>query len=342
MPKTLDAKQRSPQVLPIRRPAPSSVLQRKCSCGGSPGPTGECTDCRKRRLGQSNTSIQAKLTVNRPGDRYEKEADRVAEQVLRMPRPQLKQSTPAADGEQREVLSSKHADTPKIARLERGSDRPPELSPETATQIRSLDGKGHSLPESTRSFFEPRFGYDFSRVRIHASASAAAMAESLGAHAFTTGRHIVFGSSEYGPETAAGRRLLAHELTHVVQQNPTTSNIAQTHVGGEPPAIQMKTNCWPFNGKIGSNAYPGRIEICIEGVISTRYAGWTSFPGGVGTTLGGGAIKSCGDDIDHVKEPASKKWRKIGGNPLTNNVDIAADGTVSGGKCWAPKACAKC
>jgi hypothetical protein len=74
------------------------------------------------------------------------------------------------------------------------------------------------LPKSTREFFEPRFGRDFSDVRVHTGARAADAAKSLNARAFTLGKDIVFGSGQYFPQTSAGNRLLAHELTHVVQQ----------------------------------------------------------------------------------------------------------------------------
>ena len=68
-------------------PAPSGVLQRKCACGGTPGPTGECAACRRKRL--LDGTLQTKLRINQPGDRFEQEADRVAEQIMRMPGPDL-------------------------------------------------------------------------------------------------------------------------------------------------------------------------------------------------------------------------------------------------------------
>ena len=75
---------------------------------------------------------------------------------------------------------------------------------------------------ATRSFFEPRFGQSFAGVRIHTGAQAARSAESIGATAYTIGRDIVFGANQYSPHTSEGRRLLAHELTHVVQQSQST------------------------------------------------------------------------------------------------------------------------
>jgi hypothetical protein len=79
-------------------------------------------------------------------------------------------------------------------------------------------GGGRALPENVRSFFEPRFGHDFSNVRVHADSGAAEMAKSIRAQAFTYGRDIYFNAGKYNPENSAGKQLLAHELTHVVQQ----------------------------------------------------------------------------------------------------------------------------
>ncbi len=95
----------------------------------------------------------------------------------------------------------------------------PIVTPEMQTQIDSMRGGGQPLPESARTFFEPRFGRDFSRVRVHTNSHAAESANAVKARAYTVGRDIVFGAGQYVPVTSAGQRLLAHELTHVVQQN---------------------------------------------------------------------------------------------------------------------------
>jgi hypothetical protein len=87
------------------------------------------------------------------------------------------------------------------------------------TRLRPADG-GRPLPQATRAFFEPRFGWDLGDVRVHTDGAAAAAARGLQARAFGVGRDIVFGAGEYAPDTAAGRALLAHELAHVVQQAP--------------------------------------------------------------------------------------------------------------------------
>jgi hypothetical protein len=101
-----------------------------------------------------------------------------------------------------------------------GAARAPRVGPELAAQIAAFRGGGAPLPPALRSDFEPRFGQDFAAVRLHTGAAAERAAAALRARAFTVGNDIAFGSGEYAPETPAGRHLLAHELTHVVQQTP--------------------------------------------------------------------------------------------------------------------------
>jgi hypothetical protein len=95
----------------------------------------------------------------------------------------------------------------------------PELTHDLESQIQAIRGGGQPLPKSERAFFEPRFGYDFSRVRVHSDAQAAEAARAVNARAFTLGLDVVFGAGQYAPWTTEGQRLLAHELTHVVQQS---------------------------------------------------------------------------------------------------------------------------
>jgi len=93
-----------------------------------------------------------------------------------------------------------------------------EVGPEIESGISAIEGSGQPLAESTRSFFEPRFGSDFSNVRVHKDSYGGRLAEALQAKAFTVGSDIIFGAGQFTPETPAGKHLLAHELVHVVQQ----------------------------------------------------------------------------------------------------------------------------
>lgn len=176
-------------------------------------------------------TIQAKLKMNPPDDKYEREADRMAEQVMRMPDPlrtgsahfsrsqgiHIQRRCPACDEEE---LRRKHIREDILKR--KGAPGPsPEVTPEIAAQVTGLHGGGEPLQKSVRNFFEPRFGHDFSRVRIHTDSRASQIAGSIDARAFTIGRDIVFYKGQYSPETPSGKRLLAHELTHFVQQKGT-------------------------------------------------------------------------------------------------------------------------
>ncbi len=181
------------------------------------------------------TPIQRKLTVNQPNDRYEREADRVADQVMRMPEPQgelVQRQSGCPECMEQEVIQTKPLTeqiTPLVQRQEEEEEEEPiqakhlpgKSSPVTAglqSRIQSIRGGGQPLPQSSRSYFEPRFGTDFSLVRVHTNSQAAETAQSINAKAFTTGRNVVFGAGQYSPETSSGKRLLAHELTHIVQQ----------------------------------------------------------------------------------------------------------------------------
>lgn len=191
--------------------------------------------------------LQRKLTINQPGDAFEQEADRVAEKVMRMPDPQSARGTgifaaPRAMGIQRvcnECEEELHRSLEPVQTLrsqsceQRNSDsdeegnlrakevagHTPDISESTSAKIDAMRGHGHPLQNGVRNFFEPRLGYDFSGVRIHTNQQAAESAHEVRALAYTIGRDIVFGSGQFAPESVRGRRLIAHELVHVVQQN---------------------------------------------------------------------------------------------------------------------------
>jgi hypothetical protein len=107
----------------------------------------------------------------------------------------------------------------KLHRAGESSAPAPAVDAATEGAIHSLSGRGAALPESVRSFMESRFNADFSAVRVHTDGHAQQLAKSVNAQAFTVGRDIVFGAGRYSPATDSGKRLLAHELTHVVQQS---------------------------------------------------------------------------------------------------------------------------
>lgn len=182
-------------------PSSGPLLQRACACGGAAGVSGECEECNTKKL--LGKPLQRKLAVSQPGDEFEEEADRVAEQVMRMP-----------DAE----LNRQHRDigTPLIQRRAPSSDTGVMEAPPIVHNV--LNSPGQPLDAATRTFFEPRFGYDFGRVRVHADTKAAESAKAVNALAYTVGHDLVFGAGRYAPKAGQGKRLMAHELTHVIQQ----------------------------------------------------------------------------------------------------------------------------
>lgn len=160
--------------------------------------------------------IQPKLTVNAPGDVYEQEADRAAEQVMRMPEP-VRQLAGHGDENCRECRQE-HGGRPRLQTktVRATGSEEVEAAPVVEEALRS---PGQPLDSSTREFMEARFGRDFSGVRVHTSARADEAARAVNALAYTVGQDIVFGAGRYAPHAYEGRRLLAHELTHTIQQS---------------------------------------------------------------------------------------------------------------------------
>ncbi len=194
------------------------ILQRTstCACGG------RCPRC--------TAVIQPKLTMGQPNDKYEQEADRAADQVMAMPDPTVQRQV-EEDEEEEPIQTKLISDqiTPLVQRqtepdkeelqAKEQTGHTPQVVPNAAASIQSLRGGGQPLSDSERTYFEPRFGQDFSHVRIHSDSSAAQMAKAMRAKAFTLGNDMVFGQGLYAPGTSNGRKLLAHELTHTVQQS---------------------------------------------------------------------------------------------------------------------------
>ena len=118
-----------------------------------------------------------------------------------------------------------------------GSGREAGAAPAPAETLGALEGGGAPLPDSERAYFEPRLGHSFAGVRVHTGAGAAAAATRLGARAFTHGSDVAFASGEYAPQTEGGRRLLAHELVHVVQQSQRATSDVQRDLATPPPEV---------------------------------------------------------------------------------------------------------
>ncbi len=159
--------------------------------------------------------MQAKLAIGQMNDPLEHEADHVADAVMSMPDPSLP-ITIAAPRISRKCDACEEESQPLQTKTIESSVAPSRG--ETGIVEEVLRTPGQPLGLESRAFFAPRFGRDFSQVRVHSDAQAAASAQSIGALAYTAGQHIVFQTGQYAPGTQSGGRLLAHELAHVVQQ----------------------------------------------------------------------------------------------------------------------------
>lgn len=200
------------------------------------------------RLGHSapNKSLphpfQAKLAVNEPGDQYEQEADRVAEQVMRMPDPAIRLQRKCGCGGSAGTCDCGSSE-PLVQRRSLPHDT---LSASTAPSIvhEVLSNSGQPLDYSTRAFMEQRFNQDFGDVRMHVDERGNESARAVNALAYTVGRDVVFGHGQYAPHTADGKKLLAHELTHVVQQRGVPESGASSPVAPGPAraALQRKVD----------------------------------------------------------------------------------------------------
>ncbi len=239
---------------------------------------------------RSPVVLQAKLTVGDPVGVYEQEADQVADQVMRMPDPGSLQRTPcacggscprcAAETAQRQIAKRQTAQG-QTARGQTGRIGQPAgpTIAEAATDVSLLvahgtSGGGQAIDEDTRAFMEPRFGRDFGHVRVHADAAAAASARAINAAAYAVGDQIVFGAGRYAPGTSEGRRLLAHELTHTVQQGavaPDTisRSIARPISTGAMEIVQRTGEC---DGKPKGSCFGGCVPADGRG---TGFCAWS-------------------------------------------------------------------
>ena len=202
-----------------------NLLQRKCDCGNHTVAGGQCDECGKRkntlrreqddrsviRAGFSlshNAVMQRKLSVGSSNDPLEQEADRIADQVLATPGHEAVNSAP-----------------PHIQRYPGQTSDEMDAAPASVDHV--ISGAGKPMDRALRHDMERHFGHDFSRVRVHSGAIAEQSARDVSARAYTVGHNIVFGAGRLAPSTNEGRRLLAHELTHVVQQGTQLSRKLQ-------------------------------------------------------------------------------------------------------------------
>jgi len=175
-------------------PHATGMLQRKCACGTQTVAGEECDECKKKK------ALQPKLVIGASNDPLEQEADRVAEQVL--------------------SGTARFKPNKPVARLQRYSAQSSDSSIAVPDSVgKALGSTGRPLDRELRGEMESGFGHDFSSVRVHTGAAAEQSAREVNAQAYTVGNHIVFGAGRFAPGAGEGRRLIAHELTHVMQQS---------------------------------------------------------------------------------------------------------------------------
>jgi hypothetical protein len=214
-------KSQTPTTSPLSK---GGILQRKCAdCGNHTVAGGECESCGKQKMG-----LQRKLTIGASNDPLELEADRIADQVMAAPTHSIVGDTP-----------------PHIQRFtEQPTGNTDMAAPDSVG--RALSSPGRPLDPMLQQDMEQRFGHDFSRVRVHTDAAAERSAQDVNANAYTVGQDIVFGAGRFAPGTNAGKRLITHELTHVIQQQQMGSLEVQRDELSEEEkrkAIQAKTQC---------------------------------------------------------------------------------------------------
>jgi hypothetical protein len=244
-------------------------------------------------------ALQAKLMIGQPGDVYEQEADRVADEVMRMPEPGVQRQVEPEEEEEEEeeILQTKplvNQITPLVQRqveeeeeeemlqAKSREDATSEVTNDLESQINAIKGGGRPVAESERAYFEPRFGADFSQVRLHTDSQAAESARAVNARAYTIGRDVAFGVGQYAPGTSEGRRLLAHELTHVIQQEKVQRKLSLRKMGDkyeqeeESAAVQTKQNVSIRNSNVIQ-----RIGVAAGTAVATL--GYTILTGAIST-----------------------------------------------------------
>jgi Domain of unknown function (DUF4157) len=199
--------QKQPQTPTISSLSRGNMLQRKCvSCGQHTIAGGECAGCAKTKV-----NLQRKLTIGASNDPLELEADRVADRVMSASPSSVVNSAP-----------------PRIQRFTGQTAGQADLvAPASVDSV--LSSPGSPLDAGLQQDMGQRFWHDFSRVRVHTDAAAARSARDVNANAYTVGQDIVFGAGRFDPGTQSGRRLIAHELTHVVQQSAVLGTSLPSH-----------------------------------------------------------------------------------------------------------------
>jgi hypothetical protein len=253
--------------------------------------------------------IQPKLTINEPHDESEREADRFSAQVVRTSGSTIEPAL--SEGLWGRGQNDRSASSQVQRRAEGGTAAGAAVAP--AVVHDALRTSGRPLDRPTRALMEPRFGHDFGNVSVHTDARAAESARAVGALAYTVGSHVVFGEGRFDPRSTGGQRLLAHELTHVVQQ----SRSAKPMVQRDTPAGQTQT---PAKPPVPDDKSPERKAAMAE--VAKIEANWrivkkisAGFPETAGWITKGGQVVAL------VREHTNKSLDAI----AAGDHELAAD-----------------
>lgn len=272
---------------------------------------------------------RAKLSIGASNDPLELEADRVADQVM--------------------TATSRSAVNGAPPRIQCHTEQATEGSDTAPASVHSvLSNSGRPLEPSLRQNMEQRFGYDFSRVRVHSGVTAERSVQDVSANAYTVGNHIVFGAAQFSPDSQSGRRLLAHELTHVVQQGAEVSTL-RAQRKKQASSTKAKTKkpevCGRPSRKVAGNAIT-RVNLDVgANTLTIDWKDPTKIPpGGVGThSISPGSGLCCVDCNDETVSqttgslctPKGGEWPvdrtdcKLSGHPTAKNPTYFQRGGVA-------------
>ncbi len=281
--------------------------------------------------------IQPKLKINSPGNKYEQEADSMANQVMSMSttfiqhkhigsakneqghiqqKPLVEQISTLSSSCLAQCKSTKCEEEEKqVLQTKSNTGIKGKASNNLTNQVQQSQGSGLSMDNDTKSFMESRFGVDFSNVRIHTNSTAHNMNQEINARAFTVANNIYFNRGQYNPKIDSGKKLLAHELTHVIQQNGNhNSEFAQRSVDedeitGGNPRFSFSTRCGWIDWSHATDGMTRHIIPAIQQVSDNMRASGTTTPQPVTTptmeSRPGGILLSGVTPTFNIKRPLS-------------------------------------
>jgi len=281
--------------------------------------------------------IHAKLAISQPDDPEEQEANRTADRIMRSHAGASATATPCSCGSDEDEMCDECKQKASGISRQATQAGPVHAGHRVLDTIRR--SSGHPLDAGARAFFEPRFGRDFSHVRIHTDSPAADSARSIRAHAFTAGSDVFFSSGLYAPHTESGKQLLAHELTHTVQQSHAGLPGSISSIGLGRVNDPMETEAHRVSRSVMGAADRAPSTISSDDHIVVRGAWYDDALDAVGSAGSwvGGKLESGGEAVAGAatwvgnKAEQGAEWV---GNKVEQGAEWAGDKAEAAGK-WA-------